>query len=193
MPLGKIVKFPGVREMMVSFFCYCALEQMVILWASSYMVLSRGIDAALAAKLAGLFFIGITLGRAIDGFLMMKFSDTQMIRAGQVGIGCGILLMVLPFGNEITIAGFLLVGFGCAPIYPCFIHAIPARFGEDKSQMLIGVQMAAAYVGISLMPPLFGWIANNISIGLLPLFLAVILILMIVSHECLVCKTEKKS
>lgn len=193
LPLGKIVKFPGVREMMVSFFCYCALEQMVILWASSYMVLSRGIDAALAAKLAGLFFIGITLGRAIDGFLMMKFSDTQMIRAGQVGIGCGILLMVLPFGNEITIVGFLLVGFGCAPIYPCFIHAIPARFGEDKSQMLIGVQMAAAYVGISLMPPLFGWIADNISIGLLPLFLAVILILMIVSHECLVCKTEKKS
>ena len=193
LPLRNIVKLPGVKEMMMSFFCYCALEQMVILWASSYMVLSRGIDTALAAKLAGLFFIGITLGRAIDGFLMMKFSDTQMIRAGQIGIGCGILLMVLPLGNEITIAGFLLVGFGCAPIYPCFIHAIPARFGEDKSQTLIGVQMAAAYVGISLMPPLFGWIADNISIGLLPLFLAVILILMIVSHECLVCKTEKKS
>lgn len=192
LPLKAVVRLPGAKEVMTAFFCYCALEQTTMLWASSYMVLFKGIDTALAAKLASLFFIGITAGRAVNGFLMMKFSDTQMIRAGQVGIGCGILLMLLPLGNAVTIAGFLLIGFGCAPIYPCIIHATPARFGEDKSQALIGVQMAAAYIGTSLMPPVFGLIANNISAGLLPLFLALILVLMIVSHESLVRRTEKK-
>ena len=192
LPLKTVVKLPGAKEVMTAFFCYCALEQTTMLWASSYMVLFKGFDTALAAKLASLFFIGITVGRAIDGFLMMKFSDTQMIRAGQVGIGCGILLMLLPLGNAVTVAGFLLIGFGCAPIYPCIIHATPARFGEDKSQALIGVQMASAYIGTSLMPPVFGLIANNISAGVWVVFLALILILMIVSHESLVRRTEKK-
>lgn len=186
----QLLGISGAKEVLVAFFCYCALEQTTMLWASSYMVLQKGMDTALAAKLASLFFIGITVGRAINGFLMMRFSDTQMVRAGEAVIGCGVLLMLLPLGNTVAIAGFLIIGLGCAPIYPCIIHATPGRFGEDKSQALIGVQMAAAYIGTSLMPPAFGLLANQISPGLLPAFLAVILVLMAVLHERLVRKTE---
>lgn len=185
----QILKLKGAKEVLVAFFCYCALEQTTMLWASSYMVLQKGMDTALAAKLASLFFIGITAGRAVNGFLMMRFSDTQMVRAGEAVIGVGILLMLLPFGNAVTLTGFLIIGLGCAPIYPCIIHATPARFGEDKSQALIGVQMAAAYIGTSLMPPAFGLLANRISTGLLPFFLLVMLLLMAMMHERLVRKT----
>lgn len=187
--LWQILKLKGAKEVLVAFFCYCALEQTTMLWASSYMVLQKGMDTALAAKLASLFFIGITAGRAVNGFLMMRFSDTQMVRAGEAVIGVGILLMLLPLGNVVTLTGFLIIGLGCAPIYPCIIHTTPVRFGEDKSQALIGVQMAAAYIGTSLMPPVFGLLANRISTGLLPVFLLVMLVLMAVMHERLVRKT----
>lgn len=187
--LWQIQKLKGAKEVLVAFFCYCALEQTTMLWASSYMVLQKGMDTALAAKLASLFFIGITAGRAVNGFLMIRFRDTQMVRAGEAVIGVGILLMLLPLGNAVTLTGFLVIGLGCAPIYPCIIHTTPERFGEDKSQALIGVQMAAAYIGTSLMPPVFGLLANRISTGLLPVFLLVMLLLMSLMHERLVRKT----
>ncbi len=193
MPLSlrQIITIKGAKQVMITFFCYCALEQTAMLWASSYMVLHNGINAEKAANLASLFFIGITVGRAVNGFLMMKFSDTQMIRVGQVLIGCGIVMLFLPLGNMVALSGFIVIGLGCAPVYPCIIHSTPYRFGEDKSQALIGVQMASAYVGTSLMPPLFGLIANNISVSLLPVYLVIILALMVIMHEILVKKTKK--
>ena len=114
-----------------------------------------------------MFFIGITVGRALNGFLTMKLSDTQLIRIGQGIILLGIVAMLLPLGEAVSLAGLILIGLGCAPIYPCIIHSTPAHFGADKSQALIGVQMASAYIGTCLMPPLFGLIAGHISIVLL--------------------------
>lgn len=190
--LKQVFKIRGAKEIMVSFFCYCAIEQTTMLWASSYMVLHNGISTGIAANYASLFFIGITVGRAINGFLMTKFSDTQMIRVGQVLIALGIVVMLLPFGSYLTMAGLILIGLGCAPIYPCIIHSTPEHFGADKSQALIGVQMASAYVGTCLMPPLFGLIANHISVSLLPFYIFAFLVLMIVMHEILVKKTSKR-
>ena len=96
---------------------------------------------------ASMFFIGITVGRAINGFLSLKLNDTQLIRLGQVIIAIGIIALVLPWGNSISLAGFIMIGLGCAPIYPCVIHSIPNIFGAERSQAIIGVQMASAYVG----------------------------------------------
>lgn len=185
----EILKISGAREVMICFFCYCALEQTTGLWASSYLNLHKGIPAETAATFASLFFIGITVGRAISGFVTMKLNDIQMIRLGQGIIVAGIVAMILPGSNILAMAGLILIGLGCAPIYPCVIHSTPAHFGADKSQAIIGVQMAFAYIGTMLMPPLFGLIARGISVALLPFYLFVILVVMIIMHELLTKKT----
>lgn len=183
--LREVVQIRGVKEILLCFFCYCALEQTTSLWASSYLTLYKGIPAEMAATFASMFFIGITVGRALSGFVTMKLNDTQMIRLGQGIVGVGILLMLLPFGNVCALAGLIVIGVGCAPIYPCVIHSTPAHFGADKSQAIIGIQMASAYVGTCLMPPVFGLIAEHISVALLPVYLLFFLVLMAVMHELL--------
>ena len=168
---------------MVAFFCYCALEQTAILWGSSYLVMHNGMQEVLAAKFGSMFLIGITVGRFLSGFLTMKFSDEYMIRLGQGTIMVGIALMLLNLGPNGRLVGLVLIGLGCAPVYPCVIHSTPAHFGEEKSQAIIGVQMACAYVGICVMPPLFGIIANYISASLLPYYLLAINVVMVLMCE----------
>ena len=189
--LREVIRIPGAKEIMVCFFCYCALEQTAGLWASSYLSLYKGVSAETAATFASMFYIGITVGRALSGFVTMKLNDVQMIRLGQVLIAVGILIMFLPFGQTLSLVGLIVIGLGCAPIYPCIIHSTPTHFGADKSQAIIGIQMASAYVGTLLMPPVFGLIANHITVALLPVYLFIILILMFVMHEALTKKTKE--
>lgn len=183
--LGQIIAVPGVKAVMVTFFCYCALEQTTGLWASSYLVLRKDVAPETAASFASLFYIGITVGRALSGFLTMKLSDGQMVRLGQGMIALGLAAFLLPLGEYAALAGLILIGLGCAPIYPCIIHSTPEHFGAEKSQIIIGVQMASAYVGNCLMPPLFGLIANHITASLFPFYLLAILALMVFMHETL--------
>ena len=181
--LKEILAIPGAKPLLLAFFCYCALEQTMGLWAGSYLALYRGFTPERAAGFTGLFFLGITLGRALNGFLTIRFSDGFLTRAGFVIIALGIAAVLLPLGDAMALAGLVLVGLGCAPVYPCIIHATPARFGAGRSQAVIGILMAGAYLGNCLMPPLFGLIANHISIGLLPPYLLLLLALMALSHR----------
>lgn len=183
MSIRDVLRIKGAKEVLICFFCYCAIEQTAGLWASTYLNLHKGIPVERAASFASMFYIGITVGRAFSGFLTMKFSDKKMIRLGLGGILTGIIIMMLPANVYVSLVGLILVGIGCAPVYPCIIHSTPAHFGEDKSQAVIGVQMAFAYVGILCMPPLFGIIANNINVSLLPIYLLIVLIVMIVMNE----------
>lgn len=187
--IREVLQLAGAREILVCFFCYCALEQTTGLWASSYLTLHKGVSADTAATFASMFYLGITVGRALRGFLTMKLNDVQMIQLGEVIIGIGVLVMLLPFGRSLSLAGLILIGLGCAPVYPCVIHSTPAHFGADKSQAIIGIQMACAYVGTCLMPPVFGLIANHITVALLPVYLLIILVLMVIMHELLCKKT----
>ncbi len=188
--LREIIRIPGAREVMAAFFCYCALEATAGLWASSYLVLHHGMDTQAAAGFASMFYIGITVGRAASGFIAMKLNDTKMIRMGMCIMAAGCATLLLPLGSAVALGGLVLVGLGCAPVYPCIIHSTPAHFGEERSQALVGVQMASAYTGTCLMPPLFGLIANHIDVMWFPAFLGVILLLMAVMHEKLVRKTS---
>ncbi|WP_099224789.1 MFS transporter [Listeria costaricensis] len=181
--LKKILQIPGAKASMITFFCYCALEQTTGLWASSYLVLFKHVPKETAATFAGLFFIGIAFGRILSGFMTMRFNDRQMIRLGIGTLLIGIVALILPFGNALSIMGLILIGLGCAPIYPSVIHATPDYFGVENSQAMIGVQMASAYIGTCLMPPLFGLIASHITVGLLPVFLFLLLAGMYVMHE----------
>ncbi len=186
--LKEILQIPGAKQVLIMFFCYCAIEQTAGLWASSYLVLSRGIAAEQATTWASLYFIGITIGRAISGFLTMKLNDTQMIRVGQALIALGLVIMFLPLSSFFSLVGLVVIGLGCAPIYPCVIHSTPTNFGAENSQALTGVQMASAYVGTLIMPPLFGLIANHISIGLYPFYIFALLLLMILMHVAMLRK-----
>lgn len=150
--LSQIVRISGAKEIMITFFCYCALEQTTGLWGSSYLVLHWGLTSETAAGFASLFFIGITAGRALSGFLTLKLNDTQMIRLGQCVILSGIILLLLPIGEVTALLGLLFIGLGCAPVYPCIIHSTPEHFGAHRSQAMIGVQMASAYIGTCLIP-----------------------------------------
>ena len=187
-PLGirGVLAIRGAREILVMFFCYCALESTAMLWASSYMALGKGIDKTTAAMWGSLFCIGITVGRLASGFLTMKLSDPAMIRLGQVLVLAGIVVMLLPLPQRVgTIVGLMIVGLGCAPIYPCVIHSTPVYFGKDKSQAIVGMQMACAYIGSMCMPPVFGLIAQHVSVNLFPWYLVAFLVLMVIMHETL--------
>ena len=190
--LPDLLRLPGVPQVLVCFFCYCALESTAGMWAASYCTLVRGIAAGTAAGWTSTFYLGITIGRGVSGFLTMKISDQNMIRLGQVLIGLGILLVLLPAGNAVLFAGLIIIGLGCAPIYPSIIHETPANFGRALSLAMTGVQMAFAYVGSCLMPPLFGLLAQHVSPALYPWYLAVFLVLMVVMSEILHQRTRAK-
>ena len=184
--LKEIFAIKGAKDIMVAFFCYCAVEQTAGLWASSYMVLHKGVSETVAAGYASMFYIGITAGRFVSGFITAKLNDKQMIRLGMAILAAGVGILFLPLSEYIALAGFILIGLGCAPIYPCIIHSTPDIFGADKSQAIVGVQMASAYTGTLIMPFLFGIIANHITVALLPLYLCVIFVVMMVMYERLV-------
>ncbi|MGN0353990.1 MAG: MFS transporter [Muricoprocola sp.] len=182
--IKEVLSIPGAKELLTMFFCYCALEQTAMLWGSSYLVLAKGVAPERAVNFASMFCIGITIGRGVCGFITMKLDDTKMIRLGQAIIGVAIALLLFSGNSELlSVIGLIMVGVGCAPIYPCTIHSTPAHFGADKSQAIIGMQMAFAYVGILTMPALFGVIANTITAAIFPVYLLLILVLMIVMHE----------
>ena len=188
--LKEIIDLPGAKEVMLSFFCYSAVEQTSGLWAASYAVLHNGVSADVAARYASFVYLGITAGRALGGFISMYLNDTQMVRFGEIVILAGVILLFLPFGNAFTLLGFALIGLGCAPVFPSLIHATPHHFGADKSQAVIGVQMASAYIGTCVLPPLFGFIADRSGISLLSAYVLLFCVLMIASHERLVRLTK---
>lgn len=189
LPLPRLLVLPGVREVLICFFCYCALESTAGMWAASYCTLARGIDAETAASWASLYYVGIMAGRFAGGFLTAKLNDRQMIRLGQGVMAAGIVLIVLPLGSMPLLFGLVLLGLGSAPIYPSIIHETPVNFGRELSMAMTGVQMAFAYMGSLVMPPLFGLLAQYIAIALYPWYMAVLLVVMFFSAEALHART----
>lgn len=179
----ELLRMRGVLAVLVCFFCYNALETTCGTWAATYCVQARGIDAATAASWASLFYVGITLGRAVSGFVTMRVGDRDMIRLGQVLAAVGVVLVLLPAGNAALLPGLVLIGVGCAPIYPAVIHATPARFGEDVALELTGMQMAFAYIGPLALSPFFGVLAQYVGAWLYPFYLGILLVIMVVAAE----------
>jgi fucose permease len=185
-PIGirGALKIKGVPYMLTAFFGYCAMEAVCFMWASSYLVEYRHIDSQTAAMFASLAYLGLTSGRFLNGFVAEKLGDRRLIRIGSAVITFGIVLIVLPLpGDFAALAGILITGFGCAPIYPCIIHSTPANFGRENSQAIVGIQMASAYTGSTFMPPIFGLLGEHFSMGLYPYFMLVFTVLMVIMSE----------
>lgn len=183
-PLSRAVRIPGVPLILAAFFAYCALETTAILWASSYLVADRGVSPATAAAFASLFVLGITAGRFLAGFVADRIGDRWMIRGGFIAVGMGSVMLALPVGTDVVaLVGLVVAGLGSAPIYPAIIHSTPVNFGRENSQAVIGIQMAAAYAGSTLAPPLFGAIAAVTGMGIFPVFLLLLVALGLVMSE----------
>ena len=191
MTFKEILSTKGAVACFIAFFSYCALEVTASLWAASYLVEKWEFSPGVAAGFVSMFYIGITAGRFVNGFLAMKLNDHFLIRLGLAIIGLGIALLLVPH-PYLALVGFLVIGVGCAPIYPCIIHMTPSVFGEEKSQAMIGVQLAFAYTGFIIMPSIFGYIADKISISLLPIYLLVFLVVMVITHERVARKNKTK-
>lgn len=178
--LRELLSLRGAKAALIGFFCYCAVESTTGIWGSTYLVQAKGISPDIAAQWVSLFYIGITVGRAISGFITMKLDSRRMIRLGEVIILAGVLLLLLPLGDVSLFWGLFAIGLGCAPIYPAMLHLTPENFGEKNSQSIMGIQMACAYVGATFMPPLFGLIAQDIDANWFPIYIMGFLLLMCV-------------
>lgn len=179
-----VLRIKGVPRILIGFFAYCSAESTAMYWASTYMVEVKGIPSRQAAGFAALFFIGITVGRFLSGFIANRLGDRRMILLGTVILSCGILLLPITAGTSVlSLAGFVILGLGCAPIYPCIIHSTPDNFGAENSGAIIGIQMAGAYVGMTFVPPLFGLIGNHVGFWIFPLYLALFIAAMICMTE----------
>lgn len=182
--LRAALRIKGVPFLLLGFFAYCSAETTTMQWASTYFVEVKHLPAERAATLAALFYIGITAGRFLSGFLTEKLGDRGMIRLGAGVLACGIAALLLPVESYyLAFAAFLVIGLGCAPIYPCIIHSTPANFGAENSGAIIGIQMASAYVGSTFVPPLFGLLGKVLGFSILPVYLAVFAALMLVMTE----------
>lgn len=181
--LRGTVKLPGAKAILTAFFCYCSLEATTGLWAGSYLALHKGIHPETAAKWAALFYLGITSGRLICGFITDRLGDKFMVRLGQGLALTGTVLLLVPAGDTLTLMGLMMIGLGCAPVYPSLLHETPENFGIENSQAIMGVQMASAYVGTTLMPSIFGVVAEHATIGLYPLYLMFFVVIMFIMVE----------
>ena len=189
--LREVFAIPGAKESLASFYGYCALEQTVGLWAGSFMVLALGMEEKLAASYVALFYFGITFGRFLSGFFTMKWRDEQMVLGGSAIVFFGIFLLFTPWSKALVLPALILIGLGCAPVYPSVIHSTPYNFGVEHSSALIGAQMAAAYVGTLIMPPLFGVLGRSFSMKLFPYYSMFLLLFMVFTYRRMLQVTKK--
>lgn len=192
--LLSVLKLRGVPFVLISFFCYSALESTAGLWAATYLVKSRAVDSEIAARFASFFYIGIMAGRFANGCIAEKAGDRMLVRCGSIVALTGIVLILLPFQSTVpALAGLIVAGIGCAPVYPSIIHATPVHFGAEHSQAVIGMQMAGAYTGSTFVPPLFGMLAERFSLSLYPFCLLVFALVLLFGTEALEHVLEKSA
>ncbi len=169
--ITQALRLPGAKLLLPAFFCYCALEATSGLWIASYLTLTRGVTADRAAQYAAVFYLGITLGRLLSGWVSVRLGNRRMVRIGQALSFGGIALLLFTPSGILLPAGIVLLGLGCAPVFPALLHETPKNFGKQHAQTLMGMQMASAYLGSTLMPPLFGLFSRAAGTGMLPYYL----------------------
>ncbi|KAF0818125.1 putative MFS-type transporter [Bacillus sp. ZZV12-4809] len=174
----SVWKQRGVLLALISFVFYVGLEGTIFLWGSSYLIEVKSLTAATASFILSIFFASITAGRIISGFITFWLSSQKLLILSQIILLLGILTVALGRGS-ILYGGFILIGIGCAAIFPTMIHETPRRFGKRHSGAIIGFQVAAGYVGITAIPPLLGVLFQGFSMNLMPLFLGIFVLILL--------------
>jgi hypothetical protein len=177
--IKEALKVPAVIFTLIAFYAYCAGEATCFLWTPSYFAGTKsGLSAETIASFGSLIFGGLMLGRLISGFISNKLGDRRLIRIGIFVELLGIIMVFLPVESYmVAAAGFVVIGTGMGPVYPAIQHMAPANFGKKYSAAVIGLQMAAAYVGSTFMPMIFGLIQQKIGIAIMPTYLLIFAII----------------
>lgn len=178
---AELIKLPGIKSTWLVFFGSCALEYVGGTWSSSFLVNSRGITVDRAALFVTVYYGGIAFGRFLSGIFSSKLKPQQIILIGTILIIPAIVLVSQPFIPNLIAVGMFLIGLGNGPLYPNMVHLTPIRFGAQRSQAVMGLQMAAAYIGILSMPTLTGFLAQKFSTDIFPYCLAVLYGIMLIS------------
>lgn len=178
---AELIKLPGIKSTWLVFFGSCALEYVGGTWSSSFLVNSRGITVDRAALFVTVYYGGIAFGRFLSGIFSSKLKPQQIILIGTILIIPAIVLVSQPFIPNLIAVGMFLIGLGNGPLYPNMVHLTPIRFGAQRSQAVMGSQMAAAYIGILSMPTLTGFLAQKFSTDIFPYCLAVLYGIMLIS------------
>ncbi|MDK8643623.1 MFS transporter [Niallia taxi] len=179
----KPLQVKGVKLALASFLFYCGVEATMGLWGSSFLVNVKGLSAAAAAQWVSLYYAGITVGRFITGFITFKMTNRAFIRSGQLIAAVGAIILFLPLPSIFSLVGFIIIGLGLAPIFPCMLHETPTHFGKKHSQSIMGYQMAVAYTGTTFLPPMLGFISSYFTIGIFPVCILIFAAAMLLSTE----------
>ena len=171
--LRETLRVPGVLPTLAAFFAYCSGEATCYVWTSSYFAGTRPeLTEGTVASFGALVFFGLMAGRIISGLITNRLGDRRMIRCGIAVEIAGIIMVALPNTHYlVTAAGFGLIGTGMGPVFPGIQHMAPINFAKRYSASVIGLQMAAAYIGSTFMPMVFGHIQLNTGIGIMPFWL----------------------
>lgn len=193
--IKEALKVPAVIFTLIAFYAYCAGEATCFLWTPSYFAGTKsGLSAETIASFGSLIFGGLMLGRLISGFISNKLGDRRLIRIGIFVELLGIIMVFLPVESYmVAAAGFVVIGTGMGPVYPAIQHMAPANFGKKYSAAVIGLQMAAAYVGSTFMPMIFGLLQQKIGIAIMPTYLLIFAIINFVMLELTYSKIKVKS
>ncbi|WNS45160.1 MFS transporter [Paenibacillus sp. MMS20-IR301] len=179
--ITKLCKLPAARAVFFILISSCAIEYTAGIWGSTFLVNTKGLTAENAAKCLALYYIGLATGRLLAGLAATRLSSWKLISIGQSVLITAIFMLMLPLPTSVSVGALFLIGLGNAPIFPNILHLTPQNFGKEYSQSMMGAQMAVSYVGIALMPPLYGILAQKLSMSIFPYFIVLLFSLMVFS------------
>lgn len=143
------------------FALYTGIEAATGLWAATVLSVGRGLAPEVAALCGAGYYGAITGGRIAVGFGVDRWGNRRVIALGVLTALAGGLLLAAGSGTLVPAAGLILMGFGLAPVYPGLMHEVPRRFTAVATPTVIGRQSGAAGLGVAMLPPALGLLAER--------------------------------
>ena len=188
----QMAKRSEVRQVWIIMLVTNAIEYACGVWGSTYLVEEKGFEMKYGALALTVYYVGMSIGRFVSGLIANKIGTWKRIGMGCVVLAPAITIMLLPLPGFVAVIGLFLVGLGNGSIYPNMIHLTPHNFGKDVSQSIMGSQIAFAYMGVMLAPPMVSLVSGLFGIRIYPILLAVFYVVMVVSLKCFINKLKKQ-
>lgn len=188
----QMAKRSEVRQVWIIMLVTNAIEYACGVWGSTYLVEEKGFEMKYGALALTVYYVGMSIGRFVSGLIANKIGTWKRIGMGCVVLAPAIIIMLLPLPGFVAVIGLFLVGLGNGSIYPNMIHLTPHNFGKDVSQSIMGSQIAFAYMGVMLAPPMVSLVSGLFGIRIYPILLAVFYVVMVVSLKCFINKLKKQ-
>ncbi|MBQ3563992.1 MAG: MFS transporter [Clostridia bacterium] len=190
--IAEMIKKTDVRQVWIIMLMTNAIEYACGVWGSTYLVEEKGFEIEHGALALTIYYVGMSIGRFASGLLANKIKTWKRIFIGCVILAPAIVIMLLPLGDIFAVVGLFLIGLGNGSIYPNMIHLTPHNFGKEVSQSIMGSQIAFAYIGVMLAPPMVSLISSVFGIKVYPVLLALLYIVMVITIKCFVNRLKKQ-